>query len=74
MLVVRRLVENIGKIDREPHLRPDPGARDVLAPKHSKIESHSTAELVLPPAQDLELASAQIPVVRKSAVNLTAER
>ncbi len=67
-------MKNIGEIYGEPNLAPNPGAGDVFASEQTEIECHAFANRVLAPDQHLELASAQVPIIRKSTVSLDAER
>jgi hypothetical protein len=65
---------NIGKIDREPDLAADAWACNVFASEQAESKTHTVAERVLSAYHDLELASAQIPVIAKPAVKLTTQR
>src|SRR5712692_1271451 len=67
-------VPNIGKIDREPNLAADAWACNVFASEQTERKTQAAAERVLSANQDLELASAQIPVIGKPSVNPAAER
>jgi hypothetical protein len=65
---------NIGKIDREPDLAADAWACNVFASEQADSKTHAVAERVLSADQDLELASARIPVIAKPAVTFTTQR
>ena len=63
---------NIGKIDRESDLAADAWACNVFSSEQAEGKTHAIADRPLSAEQDLELASAQIPVIAKPAVKLTA--
>lgn len=69
----RGRVQNIGEIHREPYLAANPWARDVFASEHTEIQSHAVTNRVLAPYQSLQLASAQVPITRETAVHLAAQ-